>query len=1335
MEELESLKQQLEELKKLRNELSVTEEKITQEENSTDLNSSLRSELDKIDLQIKELETEVKKTAKEYEASYKKLQAIIDEYKEKTEATKLLSQEEIEELIETTEKLKLEENERSNEIKSKLDAQKKIIKELKAKKTRIENNIRKAEALGLSIEEYREITQAINKTTIMNAILEKKGLSSIIDKKASERTKEEKELLKAAKKEVLDEISQVKRANEEYSVLDAIEALYSLEVTYKEVKKPRVIEIKKNELQVIKENSSLLPYRIITSKTINREYTPEETPEDMKEAMDNNSDTKVDLDNLKPAEERVTLFKDKETDDYYVRKYTVNRFKLTSADFANEVRINGSVCYKINAEDVEKIKNNANNAFSPYITSEKEVTIEKPLIEAEVVKNENTPLIPANVVINEQEDNNNEEKVTIYKDVNSNDYYVKKYVANRFKLKSAEFENEKEIDGNVCQKISIEDVGKLVENADNTTSPYEANIKEIELDSEKELQEDDIKELFDESLGIQKEESLSREDIEREIDEKIENYMKDKKSAEEEEKLDSEEEIEEIPYEETLKELNIDNDEIAEDDIKSVFDESLNSSNEEEVETTNDDAKEETNTNPYKVDASALGDKEEYYDNLLTEADNKYIKASQKYQEALVVGTKDDIKKAKEELDKATKEYIELSQHITDLLEGKKDKKPADKKGLSEMFKEPESGKKEEVKTEPAKKGLSEMFKEPESDKKKEEKTPSKIDTGDSITSNKYAETSVEAIIYKLTKDLDIKAKDGKRFVASNIKVASNFKKELKSGNFLYNIVHVVPSAISFVASTARKLTSKLLLGVRGKKVCAEIAKRMESLSETELKTLFDKYKGNRLKADMNNQINPLILDGLRKYALAQVEKYNETIKKSYVELFASLEEVKAIDKKLSAKGLSEESKKAYLLERKKAMKKAADSVRTIENSYDKANELLSSGLHGIEEDFKAVATKLSYVGLRFTKEHDFNNELQKQLAEADVKLAEGLATNDDEKIVDGYMAKERIYYENTEVGYSLLGKRSKGEKYYTPYVERLDYRQDPFIRDLLTTVATTTAVISAVNAYRVHQVETAPYINAQNAEAARVNAMNDKLLSDIGDQASQIVAGRETIRKGLVAQMNQDVTNVAHGAERTALDTVNWTTGTSTYRALDDANHAMYNAFYDNITSEINGIVNRCAQGSITQAQATEELLALSSGAQDTFIGVAQGCLDQLRIYAPAHPQFDLHATEEALQYIVNNPTAITDMNTTAVNATNIAEGLVGLSPEHVQALSYLPSDWTSTMIHVAGSVALIDNIARNMKTRETDNSKSKWKKAKEVRDMLDEYITSEDDKKAKSR
>ena len=38
-------------------------------------------------------------------------------------------------------------------------------------------------------------------------------------------------------------------------------------------------------------------------------------------------------------------------------------------------------------------------------------------------------------------------------------------------------------------------------------------------------------------------------------------------------------------------------------------------------------------------------------------------------------------------------------------------------------------------------------------------------------------------------------------------------------------------------------------------------------------------------------------------------------------------------------------------------------------------------------------------------------------------------------------------------------------------------------------------------------------------------------------------------------------------------------------------------------------------------------------------------------------------------------------------------------------------------------------------MKTRETDNSKSKWKKTKEVRDMLDEYISDDEESKSKQR
>ena len=92
MDDLESLKKQLEELKALRNNLSVDAnqeivEETKVEEESNDIRTSLREELDIIDEQIKGFEEDIKQTAKEYEESYKKLKDVIDEYENSIEST------------------------------------------------------------------------------------------------------------------------------------------------------------------------------------------------------------------------------------------------------------------------------------------------------------------------------------------------------------------------------------------------------------------------------------------------------------------------------------------------------------------------------------------------------------------------------------------------------------------------------------------------------------------------------------------------------------------------------------------------------------------------------------------------------------------------------------------------------------------------------------------------------------------------------------------------------------------------------------------------------------------------------------------------------------------------------------------------------------------------------------------------------------------------------------------------------------------------------------------------------------------------------------------------
>ena len=577
----------------------------------------------------------------------------------------------------------------------------------------------------------------------------------------------------------------------------------------------------------------------------------------------------------------------------------------------------------------------------------------------------------------------------------------------------------------------------------------------------------------------------------------------------------------------------------------------------------------------------------------------------------------------------------------------------------------------------------------------------------------------VEEIIDKLTDGLDIRAKDNKRFTASNLKIAKGFKNELSSGNVAYNIVHVVPATIKAGVSLIRKLTGKLMTTKRAREAMSTIQERLDNLSEIELEVLFDEYKGSQLKTDMNNQINPLILDRLREYGLNKVARLNEEIKVNYTLLFTILGQVRAIEEQLDSDELSQSEREILENQRKQLISSASESIRVIIESRNKANNLLSSGVHGIEEDFKAVATKLNYVGMRFSKSNDFDNELQHRLGNYGRNLNVALSANNNEAIVQNFMGLESCYYENTEIRGSIVGRRSIGSKYYSPVAEQFDYRDDPFMRDLLTTVAITSATISAINAARVHQIEQQEIINEQQAQASHVNAQNDSTMDYVRQTGQDIAGKRDTFREGMESQANQDVLNNANVVERATLDSHNWRFGDA-YHAADDAGHAMYNQFSVDVTSKINDVSSQYASGAITSSEALERMAQISSDAQETLVDTVESSLDIIRDYAASHPQFDLKAVEDSMNYIVSHPGAIANMNQAMADVTNLAEGLTSLQATHMAALTSLPSDMASTIVCAASSALLAMNVSNAM------NSQYGKKKGygDEITDMMDEYL-----------
>ncbi len=585
---------------------------------------------------------------------------------------------------------------------------------------------------------------------------------------------------------------------------------------------------------------------------------------------------------------------------------------------------------------------------------------------------------------------------------------------------------------------------------------------------------------------------------------------------------------------------------------------------------------------------------------------------------------------------------------------------------------------------------------------------------------------SVEGIIAKLTDGLDIKKNTGKKYTYGNLKVSKKFKEELKEDNWIYNVVGFFKKGVQRLIYPIIRHT----LGSKSKKmkdVIDTIKGRLDELSDEELEVLANEYKGSLLITDSNNSINSLIEAKISEYLTNKLDKHNEVITSDYKKLFVLLKEIDVLDSQIAKE---KDSNKKNILQNKRTQlyQNASSIVLEINDTRIKANNLASSGIHGLHEDFKATSTKMNYQGRRFAKSYDFDNELQARLAKADNGFETARANGDAEGIVKNFVEKEKIYSENTEISNSFFGRRSSGKKYYSPLVKQLDYRDDPFFTDLFTTIAIVSSAISAVNAVRVNLADK-QLLQQQQAEAARINAANNQTVDRANDIGKDLQGKADVFAEGQKAKSYQDTLTVADVKERTALDSNNWTFNDS-YHTMDPANHQYFNNNFDSVNNQINQTASDYATGSINAQDALKQLTTISQESQKALNETVQEGLDVLKVYAQSHPQFDLHATQEAMEYIVSHPDAILNANQAELQAVQYGTELAGLTAEQVTALSSLPSDMLTTIISAASATVLATRVASTMNQYAYSN-----KYGDEVTEMMSNYLNDKSNNEEQGR
>ena len=591
---------------------------------------------------------------------------------------------------------------------------------------------------------------------------------------------------------------------------------------------------------------------------------------------------------------------------------------------------------------------------------------------------------------------------------------------------------------------------------------------------------------------------------------------------------------------------------------------------------------------------------------------------------------------------------------------------------------------------------------------------------------------TLQQIMYELQKGLEIKAKSGKRYQAANIKVAKNFKNELKSGNVWYNVVHFAPTIIKSAVAGIKKVAAKFNLWCTEQTHTMDVLKdRIDNLSDADLQVIWEEYRGTQVNQDsFTSALNTMLNERIQRFAHDRVAQINNQIAAGYSQIFGDYQVIQGINEALGQAGISDADKARLEAQKQALLAGKAEQIGNIRKLYIQGNNYYSGGAHGFSEDMKAAGTNLSKVGKRFTINHDYDDELQERKAKLEMLESSAVRNGDDERAIEAFIQYEGLKSDETQLGRGLKGLgtlRSEGKMYYSPLVGEMDYRDDPFIRDVFTTVAMVGAAVSAANAIHTHVTEANKVLDAEQAKATQVNGTNQQTIDQVHQTGQDIAGHRDTFEKGMEAQANSDAINTLNVGERGASnESVNagygWSSG-SIYGEADKIAHETAKQAYQTSQQQIQDIAAKYSQGLLSEGDVTQAFADMATQTHQTLDSVVESTLPHFQKYMETHPQFELSEVGKAMDYLVQNPNAIPQMYQGMVDVTNMGESLSGLTIEQVEALQSLPSDMQTTLLGAVSSAALAYNCA---KSTSKNRSSAKSEQEAQIIDMVSEYQAS---------
>ena len=559
---------------------------------------------------------------------------------------------------------------------------------------------------------------------------------------------------------------------------------------------------------------------------------------------------------------------------------------------------------------------------------------------------------------------------------------------------------------------------------------------------------------------------------------------------------------------------------------------------------------------------------------------------------------------------------------------------------------------------------------------------------------------TLEEILQEINEGLEIKASDDRKYKAAQLSIARQFKEELSSGEFLYNISRLVPALLSISIVAARKLLSTPKLKTTKERL-QTLQERISNLSNEDMEVVRKELVlGKANEKGLQGAVLTMLNERVQAMANEEVSNINSQISNDFREAFEAFGVIGVINERLRDENTTKEEKEKLEKVKQKYYNGKAELIERIRNNQQKGAEILSGGAEGFSQDIKAAQTKMNLVGKIRAKRSVWDDELGAQEAEYSKKEKEAIQKGNDEDALNTFIAWEQLKSQSTNIEQGFFGKYSKGSRYYTPLINRLDYRDDPLVKDVLTTVAVVSAAIGTYNAVKTHKYDDQQLLDQEQKRATSVNEQNEAVMEQVHKTGKEITRKRKDFNEGMQENAYSDTLNFGNLRERADLNDHKWRIGDPNYEQADALSHDATHQLFDSTKQQFEDIASRQAAKEITAQQAIKEIANVSSKNNQILQEQLKDTLPNFESYAQNHPLLDMEGYNRAIENIISNPEAILKMNEGMVEVTKLGKSLKGLSPVEMEVLKSIPSDMYTTLASTASAALLATKVSQTTQT-----------------------------------